>query len=69
MATTKDICRANLEQRIKGMEKMIKAAKERLKEDDFLQCAVRLEKAAEEARFENTLLLVFDSMSTVRIHE
>ena len=63
MATTKDVCRTNLEQRIKSMEKMIKAAKERLREDDFLQCAVRLEKAADEARFDNMLILIFGSLS------
>ena len=60
---TKDICKQALNERISSMEGLIKSAKQCLKDDDCLQCAVRLEKVAEHGRFDEIIMNVFDSVS------
>jgi len=42
----------------------LESAKDCLKDNDFLQCAVRLQMAAEQGRFSDFAMYIFDSLST-----
>ena len=54
----------NLLDRITTMKKYLKLAEGCLADSDYLQCAVRLQKAAEQARFDEMLLSIYDSMGS-----
>ena len=58
---TEDVVQRELQGRIDQVEMCLKSAKECLKENDFLQCAVRLQIAAEQGQFSDLLMNIFDS--------
>jgi len=60
-----DVCKQELQRRIKAIETLLASAKDCLKENDFFQCAVRLEEMKGVGTFDETLLNVFDSISGV----
>lgn len=62
---TKQVIHNDLSDRIERMQRDIETAKALLKRRNYLQCAVRLQKAAERAQFDTLTLNVFDSMTTV----
>ena len=60
---TSQVITEELRKRIRAMEELIKSAKDCLKDEDFLQCAVRLEEASNQGKFSELLINIFDSMS------
>lgn len=60
---TEDVVKQELEARIGQVELCLKSAKDCLKENNFLQCAVRLQMAAEQGQFSELLMNVFDSLA------
>ena len=60
---TNDLCKEELQKRIDAMLELLKAAQDCLDEKDYLQCAARLQLAAENGVFSEFQMSVFDSMS------
>lgn len=60
---TKDVVEKVLQERIEQMERYMSIAKALLKKRNYLQTAVRLEEAAQQGKFDNFMLSVFDSMT------
>ena len=60
---TSQVITEELRKRIRAMEELIKSVKDCLKDEDFLQCAVRLEEASNQGKFSELLINIFDSMS------
>lgn len=61
--TTDEVIYNDLDRRIKEMRKRISAAEQLLNQDNYIQCAVRLQLAAQEAQFDELLLAIYDSQS------
>jgi hypothetical protein len=60
---TTEVLYEDLYARIGRMKKEIESAEGCLTNRDFLQCAVRMQSAGDEARFDNLHLNIMDSMS------
>jgi hypothetical protein len=65
---TEDVVRQELQSRISQAEMCLESAKDCLKEKDYLQCAVRLQMAAEQGQFSELLMNVFDSLAASNTH-
>lgn len=59
----RNICADSLAQRIRQMKLSIKSAEDRLKDMDYMQCAIRLEIAANQAQFDELTKNIFDAAS------
>ena len=60
---TEKILEDDLSARIERMQASIWSANACLDDNDFLQCAVRLQDAAKEAQFDDLIMNIYDSMS------
>lgn len=57
-----DVCRVELQDRINQVDITLRSARQCLADDDFLQCAVRLQMLSEQGEFSELLMKIFDSV-------
>jgi len=63
MNKTQRVCHNSLSERIAECRHLFKCAEDCLKDNDYLQCAVRLEEAGERLHFAEFAMNIFDTMT------